>query len=69
MAASWQGGGKEGEPSTAFLDGAEQGACGDQADWEQVWLKESGPVSAPQREGDTARGLESVAGGWLIQPA
>lgn len=61
MAASWQGGGKEGELSTAPLP--EQCACAKRAAWEQVWVKESGPVSAPHREGDTAHGLESVAGG------
>lgn len=44
-------------------DGAEQCACAEWADWEQVWVRESGPVSAPYREGDTAHGLESVGGG------
>lgn len=44
-------------------DGAEQCACAERAAWEQVWVRESGPVSAPYREGDTAHGLESVGGG------
>lgn len=62
MAASWQGGGKEGELTTAPVDEAEQYACAELADREQVWVKESGPVSAPRQEGDTAHGLESVGG-------
>lgn len=53
-----EGGGADHGP----VDKAEQCACAELADWEQVWVKESGPVSAPHQEGDTAHGLESVGG-------
>lgn len=60
---TWPHRGKlEGGLSTTPVDGAEQCACAEWADWKQVWVKESELVSAPQREGDTAHGLESVGG-------
>lgn len=59
-------------------EGAEHSPCrwggalrmrGEERAWEQVWVKESGPVSAPHREGDTVRGLVHGGVGCYRQPS